>query len=458
MSRKSTRREFVKTSTLAGMAGMGFWVGGCSAPPARRSWSPNEKLNIGSVGCGGKGRSDVANSSSENIVALCDVDEIRAAETFEKFPDATRYHDFRVMFDKEKLDAVTISTPDHMHAPIAYTAMKMGLHVYLQKPMTHTIEEARILRETATEMGVVTQMGNQGTGTDVFREAVEIVQSGVLGAVREVHVWTNRPVWPQGFDLRRPATPSPVPGTLKWDLWLGVAPSRPFAADVYAPFKWRGWVDFGTGALGDMACHTANLPFKALNLGYPTYAAAEHSGFNGETFPTACKIQFKFPKRDKTPAVNFFWYDGGFVPPESATGGREITTTGSLIIGDKATFFSPGDYGGGRKDGPQNQLWPEDDFADYKPPAPTLARVGGSDDLNQHIEWIAACKGNGPTPMSNFDYAGFLTETMLLGNLAVRASHPIEWDGPGMRVKNCNEAQQWVGKEYRKGREWLQEA
>ena len=453
MPQKTTRRTFIKNSTLAGMAGMGFWVGGCSAP-ATRTWSPNEKLNIGGIGCGGKGKSDIANSASENIVALCDVDDLRASETYEAFPKARRYHDYRVMLEKEKLDAVIVSTPDHMHAPIAYMAMKMGLHVYLQKPMTHTIAEARLLRETATDMGIVTQMGNQGTGYPKFREAVEIVQSGVLGPVREVHVWTNRPIWPQGFDVRAPE-PTPVPGTLKWDLWLGVAPSRPFAQEAYAPFNWRGWVDFGTGALGDMACHTANLPFKALNLGYPTYAAAEHSGFNGETFPTACKIHFKFPKRGKnTPAVDFYWYDGGFMPPASATGGREVTNRGALIIGDNATFFAPGDYGFGWR-GADNELWPEENFADYTPPAPTLPRVGAEEDgLNQHIEWIQACKGQGPTPMSNFDYAGFLTETMLLGNLAVRATAPIQWDGPGMRVLNCSEAQKWVGKEYRKGWEW----
>lgn len=449
----TTRRDFLKTSTLAGMAGMGFWVGGCSAP-AMRQWSPNEKLNVGGVGAGGKGRSDIRHASSENIIAVCDVDDARAAETYQRFPKAKRYHDYRLMLEKENLDAVTVSTPDHMHAPVAYMAMKMGKHVYVQKPLTYTIHEARVLRETAQEMGVCTQMGNQGTGFDAFRESVEVVRSGVLGPVRQVHVWTNRPIWPQGMDVRRPKESSPVPDTLKWDLWLGVAPERPYAREVYAPFSWRGWVDFGTGALGDMACHTVNLPFMALNLGYPTHAVAENTGFNGETYPSACKIRFKFPARDGLPALDLYWYDGGYKPPQELFGDREIESTGSLLVGDKGTFFSPDDYGYGHHKGTKYELWPERDFEGFQAPAPTLPRVQGvkpdEEGLKHHVEWINGCKG-GPAPLSNFDYAGFLTETMLLGNLAVRAGHPIDWDGPNMRVTNCQEAQKWVSREYRKG-------
>ncbi|MCX6914600.1 MAG: Gfo/Idh/MocA family oxidoreductase [Verrucomicrobia bacterium] len=276
-----TRRQFIYYSALvaSGAALTGY------ARPRPRRVSPNEKLNIAGIGAGGKGASDLRCCSDENIVALCDVNETSAAATRAKFPNAKFYKDYRVMLEKEKsIDAVDIATADHMHAVIAATAIKMGKHVYCQKPLTHDVYEARTLRALARKYGVATQMGNQGSASDGLRRAVEVVHAGLIGPVRQAYVWTNRPVWRQGMD--RPAGSDPVPAGLDWDLWLGTAPWRPFKdkwpesvvggrRDVYQPWVWRGWMDFGTGALGDMACHTVNWPFRALKLEYPTEIEAE---------------------------------------------------------------------------------------------------------------------------------------------------------------------------------------
>ena len=436
MGSMASRRDFLKTSALAGA---GFWVSGSAAPLYSAPKSANEKLNIGCIGCGGKGRSDVRGVSSENIVALCEVDEKRGAKTLAQHPKANKYHDFRKMLETEKLDAVTVSTPDHTHAPAAMMAMRMGLHVFVQKPLTYSVYEARLMRDTAREYKVATQMGNQGTSGRGLREGVEVIQSGAIGPVREVHVWTNRPVWPQGSGTERPRGMQ-VPNTLKWDLWLSAAPERLYS-EVYCPFNWRGWLDYGTGALGDMACHTANLPFMALKLEHPTRVEAVHvKGFNDETFPNSSTIRFDFPARGQLPALTFFWYDGGDLPPaEVSKPFGELKTSGAILVGDEGSFYTPDDYG------QQYIMAPQEKFAEYKPPTATLPRSPG-----HYKEWLLACKGGAPA-MSNFEYAGLLTETILLGNVAMRAGTPIDWDGPRLRVKNNLSADQFITREYRKG-------
>src|SRR5947209_3721312 len=364
-----TRRQFIYASTLAASA-LTF---SSFARPRPRRVSPNEKLNIASVGVGGKGASDLFCCAEENIVALCDVDQHTLDEAHQKYPQANIYKDFRKMLEKEKsIDAVMVSTPDHCHAVIAATAIKMGKHVYCQKPLTQTVYEARLLRKLAKEYGVATQMGNQGSSEDGLRRAVEVVQAGLIGAVNQVHVWSNRPIWPQGMD--RPPGEDPVPAHLDWDLWLGPARFRPYKGSwpeghpgrerrVYHDFVWRGWQDFGTGALGDMACHTCNMPFRALKLGYPTEVEAQSSPINKESYPLKSTIRFEFPAREGLPPLTFWWHDGGDPtpgdafkhdgnnkPPADVTAAiRESRDTvpgsGCLLIGDKGQLFSPDDYG-----------------------------------------------------------------------------------------------------------------
>ena len=435
MDARSRRREFLKASTLTGL---GFWVGGRSIGQDGESKSPNEKLDIAVIGCGGKGHSDMRSVTSENIYALCDVDDKQGAKAYEEQPKAKRYHDYRELLEKEgkNLDAVIVATPDHSHAPASILAMKMGLGVYCQKPLTHNVYEARLMRETAAKYKVATQMGNQGTANDDLREAAEVVQSGAIGDVREVHVWTNRPIWPQGQE--RPKNEEKVPDHLEWDLWLGPASFRPYNS-AYCPFSWRGWFDFGTGALGDMACHTANLPFMALKLEYPTSVEATTTPFNKDSFPMASRIQYDFPARGSMPPLTMYWYDGGLKPWESLFLGEKRPNTGSLLVGDRGTLVSAGDYGG------SYQLLPKKHFEGYKKPAPWIERSPG-----HYVEWIRACKGGKPA-MSNFDYAALLTETILLGNVAMQAGERIEYDGPNMKITNVESANSLLRREYRKG-------
>ena len=430
MKRQSSRRKFLKSTALTGA---GVWVG---TSTDLLSQSPNEKLNIGVVGCGGKGSSDTDGCASENIVALCDVDEARAGGTIKKYPNAKFYVDYREMLEKEKtLDGVVVSTPDHHHAPASLMAMRLGKGVYCQKPLTHSVYEARLMRDVAREYKVATQMGNQGTSLKGLREAVEVIQSGAIGPVRQVHVWTNRPIWPQGID--RPAAQAVRP-KLNWDLWLGPAPWTPYN-DAYCPFKWRGWWDYGTGALGDMACHTANMAFMALKLGYPTRIEGESSGVHAHSAPKRSKIVFDFPARGDMPPVKFYWYDGGELPPTELTGGLKLSSSGSLLVGDKGKLYSPNDYGATYK------LLPESDFEGYKPPEKWLPRSPG-----HYREWLDALKGGKPA-MSNFDYAAALTEVILLGNVALRVGKAIDWDGPNMKATNCEaEAAPFVKREYRR--------
>lgn len=461
-----TRRQFIATTAFAGAA----LLTGCASRGPRKI-SPNSKLNIGVVGAMGKGRSDTDHCASENIVALCDVDSERCAPQLKKYPGAKFYQDWRVMLEKEKtLDAVIISTPDHTHAVIAAEAMRMGKHIYCQKPLVQTVEEARLLRKLAKENRLITQMGNQGSAEDGLRRAVEIIQGGVIGHVREVHVWSNRPVWPQGMD--RPAGSDPVPSSFAWDLWLGPAPFRPFKKGAYHDFAWRGWQDFGTGALGDMACHTANMPFRALKLGYPTEIEAWAPDMNNESFPLKSRVRFLFPERDGLPPVNFTWYDGGNPlpdnphrhdrsnkPPKEVTADieemmGEVPGSGCLLIGDKGRLFSPDDYGAKffLRMNDEKELITGATHEAVKAIPQSIPRNAfqGDTDLRHHLEWIAGCKG-GPTPYSNFDIAGYLTEIILLGCVAMRAGTKLQWDGPNMRASNVPGSLQFVKRINRKG-------
>ncbi len=430
MSRKRTRRDFLKTTTWAGV---GFWVTGNTVHAS--SSSPNEKLNIAGIGVGGKGWTDVNSCASENIVALCDVDAQRLGKMAERYPRAATYRDFRRLLERKDIDAVTISTPDHMHAPAAVMAMTLGKHVYCQKPLTHSIDEARRLRRIAAHYKVATQMGNQGHSESGSRRMVELVRAGAIGEVREVHVWTDRPIWPQEID--RPTSPQAVPTHVDWDLWLGVAPERPYH-EAYHPFKWRGWWDFGTGALGDMACHNMDMAFWALELGAPSSVEARISHSHPETAPKWSVIRYAFPARGKLPPVELIWYDGGKKPPAKLFHGEKQASNGSILVGSRGNLYVPHYWGEGK-------LLPVETFEDYRGPEPTLPRSPG-----HYKEWIAAAKG-GPAALSSFEYATELTEMVLLGNLAVRAGHRIDWDAASMKVTNCSTANQYVRREYRKG-------
>jgi len=462
-----TRRQFLYYSTLAAS---GTALTGYAGPRPRRV-SPNEKLNIAGVGAGGKGAGDLRCCEEENIVAICDVNETSAAATRRKYPQARFYSDFREMLEKEKsIDAVDIATPDHMHAIIAATAIKMGKHVYCQKPLTHDVYEARLLRDLARQHKVATQMGNQGSASDGLRRAVEVVHAGLIGPVRQAYVWTNRPVWRQG--LERPTGSDPVPAGVKWDLWLGTAPWRPFKdkwpqdvsggrRDVYQPWVWRGWFDFGTGALGDMACHTVNWPFRALKLEYPTEIEAECSGLTKEMYPKNSKIRFEFPARGDQPPVTLWWFDGGNKPPKEITSNvanllDQVSGSGCILVGDKGELFSPDDGDGDfrffakLKDEKELTRATEHEAAKAIPQSIPRNTFKGGTDERQHQEWIAACKGGMPA-YSNFDVAAYLTEIMLLGCVALRTGKKLEWDGPKMRARNAPEASQYVRREYRKG-------
>jgi len=399
--------------------------------------SPSEKLNIAGIGVGGRGTDDINGVSSENIVALCDVDEKQAGAMFRRFPKAKRYHDFRKMLEKERtIDAVVIATADHTHAPAAVMAMKLGKHVYCEKPLTHSIHEARVMKETAAEYEVATQMGIQGHSYDGHRRAVELLRAGVIGPVREVHVWSDRPIWPQGID--RPKDTPPVPPHLKWDLWLGPAPWRPYHP-AYVPFKWRGWWDFGTGALGDMGIHNADVAFWGLKLGAPTSAEAEVSDVHAETAPKWSIIRFEFPARGSLPPLKFTWYDGGKKPPKELAGGQELPTNGALMIGKKGTMLSPDWHADKFK------LLPEEKFKGFEGPEQTIPRSPG-----HHKEWVVACKGGSPA-MADFSYSGPMTEAVLLGNVAIRAGEKIEWDAEKLKVTNCPKANEFIRREYRSG-------
>jgi len=405
---------------------------------------PDRKLNIACIGCGGQGGQDVYGVGRENIVALCDVDTERAAGALKSRPNARTYKDYRKMLEEmgDEIDAVTVSTPDQTHFPAAMMAIEMGKHVFVQKPLAHTVWEARQLRLAARKHGVVTQMGNQGHAGEGTRLVREWVQAGVIGPVREVHAWIGHPgKGVGGVPDDRPKDTPPVPETLDWDLWLGVAPERPYHP-LYVPFKWRAWWDFGSCALGDMGCHVMDAAFWALDLKYPTSVEAETAGCHDETGPNWSIVTFQFPARGSMPPVKVMWYDGGKRPPrpKELEEDRKFSEHGQLLVGEKGTIYDQGAYC------QSPRLIPEAKMQEAVPnlPPKTIPRVKGS----HYAEWIQACKG-GPKPGSNFDHSEPLTEMVLLGNIAIRTGKKIEWDGENLRCTNVPEANKYVKTEYR---------
>jgi predicted dehydrogenase len=440
MSQELTRRQALKRFAMTGAAVLGL---GTEPAPARDR-PASDKLNLAIVGCGGRGTDNLHEVAGENIVALCDVDERSAAEAFRKYPRARRFRDYRKMFDAvgRQLDAVVVSTPDHMHAPISLLALDLGKHVYCEKPLTWGIDEARQLARLAREKRRATQMGTQGMAHDRSRAGIEVIRSGVLGKVTEMHVWTDRAVgwWPQGVE--RPTTTPPVRDGLDWDLWLGVAPARPYHP-AYCPFVWRGWKDFGTGAVGDMGIHNAAMAFAALELGPPTSAEiVETSGLKAETFPAWSKLKLEFPAVGARGPVTLHWYDGGKKPSRDLLGGRAPAKNGAIVVGTKATLYSVEWTGG------EWSLLPDDRFRAYQPPTPTLPRAPGQ---SQHQEWLRACRG-GPPAFCRFDgFAARLTEAMLVANLALRTGQRIVWDAEQMEARHCPEAARFIKRPYRTG-------
>jgi len=468
-----TRRQFL---TRASMAIGAATLVGCKGPSrlvdfpyvGGRVLGANDRINIACIGVGGQGDTDSSAIAAcgGNIVAICDVDKDtlgkKTRQFAGKFPDLKQHQDYRIMLEKmgKEIDAVSVSTPDHHHGTAAIFAMRMGKHCFCQKPLVQTVAEARIVRQLARDHKLATQMGNQGSSENGLRRAVEVVHAGVIGKPLELHVWSNRPIWPQG--LERPAGADVVPASLDWEQWLGPAPFRPFKKGVYHTFNWRGWTDFGTGALGDMACHTVNMPFRALKLGYPDVIECElASRVYSETYPKTSRIRFEFPAREGLPRLKFWWYDGNptdtslkpLRPEYEVT--REVLAmhdklpgSGALIIGEKGKIFSPDDYG--------TKFWmalkkeefvPGDQHEACKAVPQTIPRSPG------HVqEWFNMIRGGAPA-YSNFEIAGYLSEVILLGCVALRTGEGrrIEWDGPGMRSVNNPVADQFVRRVPRHG-------
>jgi len=425
-----TRRRFLGTS-FAATVGAGL-TGSLLRPS--RVLGANERLNIGVIGVGGRGAGNLAGVASQNIVALCDIDEARLGTAAAKFPGAKKYFDYRELLEQADLDAVVIATPDHHHAPATVRALRRGLHVYCEKPLTHTVDEARLITRLSAEKKLATQMGTQNHEHPGYLRLVELLQSGAIGAVKEVHVITDRPgrFWSQGLEV--PTDRPPIPEGLHWDLWLGPAAERAYHP-AYVPFKWRGWWDFGCGAIGDMAIHLMDPAFWALELGGPVKVTSKGPEPHPASGPKWMETHFAFGPRGKHPAVDVYWYEGEARPRPDIAG--ELPMNGSLFIGEKGRIAVQ--HGGSPK------LLPEDQFADYKAPEPYLPPSPG-----HHEQWIEACK-TGSRTGSPFSYAGPFTEIVLLGNIAYRAGTTIEFDPAQGKVTNVPAANQYLGKEYRKG-------
>jgi len=441
-SSKISRREFAKGAAAAAA----FTVVPARVLGLGGEKAPSEQLRIAGIGVGGQGSGDLGAVSSERIVALCDVDWAHAAGTFGRYPQARRYKDFRQMLEEDKdIDAVVVATPDHIHAVASMAAIRRGKHVYCEKPLTHSVFEARKVAEAAREKKVATQMGNQGQASEETRRLCEFVWDGAIGKVREAHIWTDRPsqglfneYWPQGVD--RPKDTPPVPETLAWDLWLGPAPYRPYHP-AYLPFRWRGWWDFGTGALGDIGCHVFDPVFRALKLGQPLSVEASSTRVNKETFPLGSMVTYRFPARGEMPPCTLVWYDGGLRPPrpEGLPDGDELGDNGRLLIGDEGFIL-------------ENRLYPEARRKAYKEPERTIPRS-----IGHYREWIEAAKGGKPAG-SNFDWAGPLAEVVLLGNVALRVQlrerltrAKLLWDPIAFKFTNVPEANEFLHRPYREG-------
>ncbi|MHC4502997.1 MAG: Gfo/Idh/MocA family protein [Planctomycetota bacterium] len=440
------RRAFIKAAGLGALApALSAYAGpDSSSVPEGRTVPSKDKLKVACVGCGGMGYAGVRGVSRENIVALCDVDHNMAAKAFREHGQAKRYRDFRHMLIEmgDQIDAVAVGIPDHMHFPVAMMAIQMGKHVFVQKPLAHTVWEARALALAARKHKVVTQMGNQGHAGEGIRVAKEWIDAGAIGHVREAHVWTEK-LTPGGYksSLReRPKDTPPVPPTLDWNRWLGTSPARPYHPE-YHPRKWRGWWDFGCGALGDIGCHTMDAAFWALKLASPVSVEAETGPFTDETTPDWSIVTYRFPARGEMPPVKLVWYDGGKRPerPKHLEKNRRVSKRGYVIVGETCSIMDQSE----KCSSPR--LIPESRMKSYKRPPKTIPRVPRGDPFG---EWIRACKG-GPKPGSNFDYSGPLSEAVLLGNVAIMARKKIEWDGKNLRCTNVPEANELVRKKYR---------
>ena len=431
MPRTPSRRQFMQsTAAIASAVYVGHHkVGYAQDEKAQRS--ANGQVNYAGIGVGGKGKSDIKDASDHGmVVAICDVDESTLRKQSKRYRDAETFADFREMLEKvgDKIDAVTVSTPDHMHAAASTLAMSKGCGVYCQKPLTRTMYEARVMAKMASDKGVATQMGNQGTSLDALRSGASVVKSGILGDLQECHIFTNRPIWEQG-NLK--PEPAPVPEELDWDLWLGTAPERQYAKG-YHPFGWRGFWDFGTGALGDMACHTFNLPFMALDLKDAVSVVAETTGHNKDSYPQSSKITFQFEALGDRPAMPVYWYDGANKPSVELLNGygfkpNDKNPRGCIIKGSDLTFYSWGDYGGD---------WVLIDAEGNEAPKPENIEFTSSP--GHFTELHQAITGAGEKPVSNFEtYSGKLTETILLGNLAVWVDgETVEWDAESLTATN----------------------
>jgi predicted dehydrogenase len=465
------RRSFLKNSALAAA---GFSIVPRHVLGGPGFVAPSDKLNMAAIGCGGKGDVNIRlafNNGSDNIAALCDVDDRQSKKYREQFSSAPYFRDYREMLDKagKTFDAVIVSTPDHMHTPIAMAAMQLGKHVYVEKPLTHDIYEARMLTEAARKYRCVTQMGNQGSSGDATRQIETYIQKGVIGRVHKVECWTNRPVWPQGVKSPKDRGESqPVPPEVDWKLWLGTAPYRDYH-EAYMPFRWRGYWDYGTGALGDMGCHFMDVPFRALKLKYPTSVECSVGSVFGDFFkeafyddvcPPSSAIHLTFPSDDrKVKEIKFSWYDGGIRPALPDGIPYEVmfaSNDGGMIFYGSKGMLTAGLFGNNPR------LFPEEKFEGKKLPAPEKPLVEGKTEGHQQ-QWVKACKeGYWAYTSSSFDESGPLTETVLMGNLATRSylfrengkfpgRKKLLWDGENMKITNFDYANQFVRRQYEGG-------
>jgi predicted dehydrogenase len=428
MNRQNTRRDFLKTTALLGA---GYWVAGGSQ--AAESRSANEKLNIGVIGAAGRGAADTGGCASQNIAALCDVNEKNLAQAANRFPKAKTYRDWRKLLQQKDLDAVIVATTDHTHAPASVWAMRRGKHVYCEKPLAHTVHEARMVQETCKKAKVATQMGTQIHATDNYRRVVELIRGGAIGPVREAHVWCSR----VGATPARPKETPPVPKELDWDLWLGPAPQRPYHPS-YLPgcMTWEQHWDWGNGCLGDMGSHLIDLPFWALDLRDPTSVEAEGEPRSDESYPHWLIARWEHPARGDRPALALTWYDGVKRPPSPPDQDLQKWGIGVLFVGDKGKLLA--DYG-------RRILLPEEQYKDFKAPSPTIPPSPG-----HYQEWINACKTGSPT-LCNFDYSGKMIEHNLLGTVAYRVNQKLEWDAVKMQATNCPQAERFIQGQYREG-------
>ncbi len=480
MTTRMNRRRFVQLGTAGSL---GYLFTGPAFSVAK-VYGANDKLRVAGIGVGGKGSSDIDQAANlMEVVGLCDADKDNLGAKLKKWPMAKGVQDFRRLFDDAELmknvDAFTISTPDHMHALPAAMAMRAKKHVYVQKPLARTVFENDLLRKVAKANGVCTQMGNQGTTESGLRRAVELIQEGKLGDVKEVHVWTNRPVWPQAPGVMKRYEPVATPEYLDWQSYLGPAPERPYAhgpvneknpkRGCYHDFNWRGWWDFGTGAIGDMACHTANMAFMALKLKMPTHVTATATDVNPETCPSSAHVTFKFPARGDLSPVTLHWYEGKgkdgkkLVPPEewikkalavdtNPKTNKGLVNSGTIIIGSKGYLYSPDDYGA------QVYFGPSEEFMGLNTSKPEKLPVNGKGDQGQKNEWVAAIKAGKPElALSNFDYASYLAGAFVLGNVAIRTGKEFEFDAETLECKGNKDAAQYIKYEYRKGWNMLED-